>query len=253
MSDDSDASSSDDDHVHVPLSPTDPRGRTFQRAFNRGKPKVASPRDNKDFTFKLKVNDLYGITEFTDMVQGVIKQSKKTYRPLPDHMRPKPRRENRKRDGRDDDDEYSDRDEIATMKPKYPEGLGLGSPPNGVRPIRAAKKRCVGKTGSGREPQPLEIGRVYEVDDKSPVSGCPSATVPIISIPTPSESKLCSIQELNERAAPVAGVPTLEEAADTATRQKNINTPKPLINVLGSRGRKPKELRFGGPTLSRRL
>lgn len=171
LSDESDASSSDDDAFSsVPSSPLAGRGRTAERAFNRGKPKVVTtPNEDKDFTFKLMLHDIYGTSNFVDMVQGVIQESKKTYRPLPENMKPKPRREFLKRRDleRDADDEESPERVVEARIPetptksRYPDGLGLGTP---VRSERAAKKRCVGRTRSGREPQPMEIGCVYELD-----------------------------------------------------------------------------------------
>ncbi|KAK7687825.1 hypothetical protein QCA50_009044 [Cerrena zonata] len=169
ISDESDASSSEDDvSSYVPPSPLTTRGRTAERVFNRGKSKVVTtPNEDKDFTFKLMLHDIYGTTNFVDMVQGVIQESKKTYRPLPENMKPKPRREFLKRRDleRDADDEESPERVVEVpqtpTKPRYPEDLGLGTP---VRSERAAKKRCVGRTRSGREPQPMEIGCVYELD-----------------------------------------------------------------------------------------
>ena len=171
ISDESDASSSDDDgSSDVPQSPLAARGRTPERVFNSGdKPKSAtSPHADKDFTFKLMLHDIYGPEKFVTMVKDVIKESKKNYRPLPDHLKGKPRREFLKRRDLDTSDEDSPERVVRPRipetppKPRYPESLTLGTPP--IRIARAAKKRCVGRTRSGREAQPREFRCHYEFE-----------------------------------------------------------------------------------------
>lgn len=131
------------------------RGRTPHRGV---RPTRFPLRGEHKFTFKIMLHDLYDVDDFASMVQDVLESSRKTYKPLPDELKPK----QHSRDSLFGSGNSGELDEGRKSKEKgFPKSLGLGMP-SGVSE-RAMKKRCVGRIRSSSGPEKREHEWISDV------------------------------------------------------------------------------------------
>ncbi|KAI0075327.1 hypothetical protein K474DRAFT_1699149 [Panus rudis PR-1116 ss-1] len=273
-----------------------------------------SENDENKFTFKLMIHELYEIVEFAEMVQDVIEDSKEKYKPLPPGVISRRRKGEKRGRAMEDSDDSTDEEvddniddneggddtieevegetTIDGLKKlhKFP-GVGLGLSA-AVRAERATKKRCVGRTRSGRVPQPMETGCMYELntdtegiaetsmqaeDPEPPKNPNPAEDLNPSENPNPKESVDESYSlvsetpkpaELNKEdkipVTPLTPASTPRKVAPpppiitpkrlTARRMSNDSVPPPRTPFATSyRQREPTGMRLSSPWMPRRV
>ncbi|THH29514.1 hypothetical protein EUX98_g4665 [Antrodiella citrinella] len=166
-----------------------PRGRRTSIAVVRGRGlrvrqfPLADASDQQ-FTFKLMIHELYDINDFAAMVQEVLAASQKQFQPLPEAMKPTPRKQKQKA-WRGLEEEYGDGDEEREKwgsGGKFPKGLGLGRPSGLNISIaeRALKKRRVGRRRS------VSGGPMQKEPEWIDAADVSIEAVPRINLPSPA-------------------------------------------------------------------